>query len=670
MSTNNRTTTKNRKQTGGRKRRGKKVCLSPEYILKIMTREGRPLYLREILELTGRGSRHRKTVQAMVAELVREGRLVLLKGNRYGVSTLMKVVYGRLVIHPEGYGFVESGVGRENDVFVPARKLKGAIHGDRVVARVEKTGRKGAEGSVLRVLERRISRVVGILHRGKRVCRVVPEDERLLFEVLIPRKSTMKARNGQVVVAEIDDFPAGSRNPEGHITEVVGDPENLEVQTRIVILKHELPHVFSPETDALIRDLPAGIVPEDLKGRRDIRNLPLVTIDGEHARDFDDAVSVKKTRSGFSLTVAIADVSHYVAQGSPLDEDALERSTSVYFPNAVVPMLPEELSNHLCSLVQGEDRLAMVARMTFDLSGRMKKSTFFKAVMNSHARLTYKQVRQILVDGDRELSEKFREFLPQLRCMKELAEILAHRRRKRGSIDFDLPEPEVILGIRGNLEEIVRRERSVAHLIIEEFMIAANEAVAAFFSRKGIPAMYRVHDAPEEDKIREFVDFAGRNLGLDIDVPEQVDPKWCQMVLRKAAGTPQEYIVNSVLLRTMKQAVYSPHNTRHFGLASTDYLHFTSPIRRYPDLIVHRILKANMRRKRKRPVYPVDRLGLMGEHCSTRERAAMQAEWEMLDRLKVRYMAQHLGEVYQGIISTVTSFGFFVELKDMFIHGV
>jgi len=642
--------------------------LSPEFILMVMRNAGRPLYLRDIIHLSHLRPEERNKARAIVAGLVREGKLVLLKGNRYGISDLMKLVTGRLSVHPDGFGFVQPEKEKGDDVFIPARGLKGAVHGDHVVARVEKTSEKGIEGSILRVLERGIDRVVGTFQQGKSLSTVIPEDNRLLYEILVPHQYKMNARNGQVVLAEIERFSSEGRNPEGRVVEVLGDPDDMGVQTNIVIHKHGLPHIFPPDVIAQADALPRAVIPEDIQGRKDLRELPLVTIDGEQARDFDDAVFVKKTRSGFVLTVAIADVSHYVPDNSPIDQTGIERGTSVYFPNAVLPMLPETLSNHLCSLIPEEDRLAVVVNISFDRDANVRRTGFFKAVIKSHCRFTYKEVRCILANKDKDLIAKNRKHIKHLKWMAELAEALSVRRRQRGSIDFDLPEPEMILGIRGNLEEIVRRERNIAHRIIEEFMIAANEAVALFLTTKDIPALYRVHELPARDKVKELAGFA-RILGMNIKMPEEISPKWCQKVLKEASDKPYEYIVNTVLLRTMKQAVYSFHNIGHFGLASPTYLHFTSPIRRYPDLIVHRILKTNMKRTRKRPVYTAEQLETLGQHCSVRERGAMEAEREMFDRLKVRFMADKIGEVYEGIISGVISFGFFVELKDMFISG-
>ncbi len=659
------------------RRKGKKIkrkrpedaAITQERVLSVMAQAGHPLFLREIIHYCHIKPEQKNEVRRVISDLVRRGKIVLLKGNRYGLAEQMRLVTGRLSVHPDGFGFVRPDEPGIEDVFIPPKRLKGAIHGDKVVARVERIRTKGPEGSIVRILERGLHRVIGVFRSGRKVAAVIPEDERLHFEVIIPLDAAMDARDDQIVMAEIEDFPARIRNPIGRVVEVLGDPDDLGVQTKIVMHKFDLPMDFTPETLARAKTLPDSVRPEDFRGRKDIRNLPLITIDGEHARDFDDAVHVGETRSGFVLTVAIADVSHYVQPGCPIDHEAVGRGTSVYFPNMVIPMLPEALSNNLCSLVPGEDRLAMVARIRFDRKGRVKRANFFKAVMRSHRRLTYVEARRILRQKETAIMPREEKFVQLLRSMEKLAMLLMEQRRRRGSIDFDLPEPEVILGLRGNLEDIVLRERNIAHRIIEEFMIAANEAVANFLVERLVPTLYRVHDKPAADKITEFVDFA-RTLGLNIKVPEEVTPKWCQKVLDMVAGKPQEYIINTVLLRTMQQAVYSPHNIGHFGLASPNYLHFTSPIRRYPDLIVHRILKGNLKRPRKRPVYTLEALEALGTALSARERVAMEAEREMLDRLKVRYMGDKIGEVYEGVISGVTSFGFFVELRQILVHGI
>ncbi len=666
----------------GRKRQSSKgtrpIKVTEELILSILTEAGHPLYLREIVHLSHVPPKLKDDVRHIVARLLDSGRLVLLKGNRYGLVEKMHLVRGKLSMHPDGFGFVtpEDSVtdasGEEvKDIFIPPRRIKGAIHGDRVLVRIDRFAPKGPEGTILRVISHGISEIAGTFRKGRSVAVVIPDNDRLLFEVIIEPGKTGGARNGDMVVARIEHFPDQGRNPEGSVVRVLGNPEEMEVQTQVVLMKYDLPLEFPEEAMRDAESLPDRVQEQDLRGRRDLRDLSLVTIDGVKARDFDDAVHVKKTRSGYVLTVAIADVSHYVQRGSHLDSSAFDRGTSVYFPATVIPMLPETLSNHLCSLVPDEDRLVLVARIYFTLSGKVKKSTFFKAVMRSHRRFTYEEVQDIIDTGrDQRSAEKTpRSLIRMVRCMEELAALLTEQRRRRGSIDFDLPESELVLGLQGRIEEIVRRERKASHRMIEEFMIAANEAVARFFEERSISVLYRIHEPPEQEKVEDFVEFA-RTIGLNLKKPRKITPEWCQKVLEMAADTPQEYIVNTMLLRTMCQAVYSATNVGHFGLASTAYLHFTSPIRRYPDLMVHRILKGNLRKVRKRPVYTEDQLAEAGSDLSKKERVAMEAEWELLDRLKVRYMAERIGEEFDGVVSGTAAFGFFVELAEILISGV
>ena len=652
----------------GRKRK-KFNKISKDSIISVLKSAGHPLYMREIIHNLHLPPERRQAAKKLIKEMVHTGDLTLLKGNRYGITRQMRLVTGKVTIHPDGFGFVSPGGGKGPDVFIPPRKLKGAVHGDMVTARIEKDTSKGPEGSIIRINERGVQEVVGIFHTGRNLGVVIPENERLRLEVLIPNPKKYGDIDGMAVIARIIHFSRTGTSAEGEIIKVLGDPESLEVQSQIVINKYQLPTSFSRPAVVQAQELPDKVLETDLRGRKDIRSLPLVTIDGENAKDFDDAVHVKKTKGGYTLTVAIADVSHYVEKGSFLDADSLERGTSVYFPDRVIPMLPEKLSNGLCSLVPDEDRLAMVARISFDLGGNVKRASFFKAIMKSHCRFTYKKVQKLLDGADSTLAKKYSRFIKTIRQMEELARLLMTKRTERGSIDFDLPEPEVILGLTGELESIVLRERSMAHRIIEEFMIAANEAVARFLWQRQIPVLYRIHEPPEREKIEDLVEYL-RGLGYNLKTPKKIDPFWFQKILGMVEGRPEEYVVNSMLLRSMNQAVYSPDNKGHFGLASPTYLHFTSPIRRYPDLVVHRVLKANLRRTRKRPVYTQEELQPLGEHLSKRERTAMEAEREMLDRLKIRYMEDKIGDEFHGIISGITSFGMFVELKEIMVSGV
>ncbi len=647
---------------------GKVRKKSPEErIREVFQKAGRPLLLRELYHLLNIPKTERASFRRLVKRMVGKGLLVHIKGRRYGLPEQMQLVTGRLAVHPEGYAFVNPEDEKAPSVFIPPGRLKGALDGDLVVARIERRTRKGPEGSVIRILERRRKKIVGFFYQSRRVSTVIPEDERLPIEILIPPDKTRGAEDGQMVVAEITDFSPGRRIPEGRIVTVLGDPEDLSTQAKAVIFNYELPHRWNRRIREALEAIPEEVRPEDKVGRKDLTRVPLVTIDGENARDFDDAICVRRTRTGYKLYVAIADVSHYVPPGSALDEEAYKRGTSVYFPNMVVPMFPEKLSNGICSLNPQVERLAMAVEIDFDREGQVRRSKFYPAVIFSHARLTYTEVKAMLVDRDPELRRKYKPLLRMLENAAELAMILRERRLARGSIDFDLPEPEVHLDLQGEIQDIVRRERHLAHFIIEEFMIAANEAVARFLTERGYPFLYRVHEAPDPLKLKEFVEFA-RSLGLDLEVPVEPEPSWVQEIIQLTTGKPYAYLVNTLLLRSMKQAHYYPENIGHFGLASKCYCHFTSPIRRYPDLVVHRVLKAAL--KRKRPPYSYEELVEAGKHLSQRERTAMEAEREMFERVQVRFMRDHLGETFTGIISGVTAFGFFVELEEYFVSGL
>ena len=450
--------------------------------------------------------------------------------------------------------------------------------------------------------------------------------------------------------------------------EVLGWPDDPEVEVQSVIRRFDLPHVFSPDVLAEAERITDTVSSNDLKGRVDLRSMPTVTIDGETARDFDDAVSLRREGDNFRLWVSIADVSHYVTKDSPLDREAYLRGTSVYFPDRCIPMLPERLSNGICSLNPQVDRLTMTAEMLFDRTGTMLESSFYTSVIKSAARLTYTLVKQIIVDDDRERADKYRPVSPMLLEMKELALILMAMRKKRGSIDFDLPEPEVVIGLTGLTEGIIRAERNLAHQLIEEFMLAANEAVARHITSRGIPFLYRVHENPDPAKLLAFQEFI-HGFGYEFKLADdKVKPFELQRLLAQANGRPEERMINYSLLRCMKQSRYAADNVGHFGLASDCYCHFTSPIRRYPDLVVHRILKAIS--SSKQLAIATERLAEVAEHTSKRERVAMEAERDVVEMKKLQYMQKRVGEQFDGFITGVTGFGFFVELEELFVEGL
>jgi len=622
----------------------------------------------------------RKMLTTLLADMCRQDIIACPRTRKAGkVYTLVQeadLVEGTVEVHPKGFAFAIIGdmepfptqktdKSLRRDPFIAPDNLGSAHQGDRVIFRLipKKGGR--TEAVVIKVIQRAATFLVGTYEAGRETSLVIPEDERFLFNVLVHRKDSCGARNGEAVVVEVTDFKTGKRNPEGRIIEVLGNPDDIKVQAEIVIRKHKLPYKFSDKA-LQEADMYPDAMPEE-KGRLDLHAIPHVTIDGETARDFDDAVAVEKTAKGWRLYVSIADVSYYVKPGSALDGEAYDRGTSVYFPNRVVPMLPERLSNNLCSLVPNEPRPAFTAIMDFDRKGKRLAKKFSKSIITSHHRLTYTIVKQILVDRDKALAHKYSDILPQLREMAQLAAVLEKKRLDRGSIGFSIPEAEVLIGAAEQVTDVIRAERNMAHKLIEEFMLAANEAVAFTLAAEGFPTLYRIHESPDDVKVMEFTAFA-RTLGLHLPA-DGGSPKWFGKVLSLVAGTPKEYIVNNILLRTMQRARYSPENVGHFGLAAAYYTHFTSPIRRYPDLIVHRTLFTLLTKKKGGRASPAPDLQQAGDFLSGRERAAVLAEREMTERLQVRFMAEKIGETFEGIVSGVTAFGLFIELLDHFVSG-
>ena len=626
------------------------------------------------------GGRHVKhELKRMLDDMAGDGEIARLKGNSYGLESTEKSIRGTLSSHRDGYGFVAPEGGGE-DIFIPQRAMKSAMHGDTVEVRAEHSRMGGGklEGRISAIVNRASSRVVGRYEETRRGAIVIPEETRLNLIIAIPPKGRGKAEDGHQVVAELTAYPIGGRPAEGRIVEVLGWPDDPEVEVQSAIRRFDLPHVFGKDALAEAEAVPDSVSLADLKGRVDLRSMQTVTIDGETARDFDDAVALRREGANYRLWVSIADVSSYVTPGSALDRDAYLRGTSVYFPDRCLPMLPERLSNGICSLNPQVDRLTMTAEMLFDRSGAMLESSFYPSAIRSTARLTYTIVRQIIVDNDPEITDTHRPLAPMLLEMKSLALILMEMRKKRGSIDFDLPEPEIIIGLTGQTEGIIRAERNLAHQLIEQFMLAANEAVAAYITDRGIPFLYRIHENPDPAKLINFQEFVygfGYEFAL---VDERVNPADLQRLLAQAEGKPEERMVNYALLRCMKQARYAAENLGHFGLASRCYCHFTSPIRRYPDLVVHRILKAALAaaekpegsKAAKQLAIATSRLGEIAEHTSKRERAAMEAERDVVELKKVQYMQQHLGEEFDGYISGVTAFGLFVELDELFVEGL
>jgi ribonuclease R len=627
--------------------------------------------------------------------LVNAGELLKVRGNRYGLPEKMDLVVGRLSTHPGGFGFVvpdqpfdyaqgkpfggaqgktvEAAQGR-SDIYIAAANLSEAMHGDRVVARVERHTERGAEGRIIRILERRHATIVGRYEEDDSgLGYVVPFDRRVLTDVQVPTGQSSSAERGEMVVAEITRWPTATRGPVGRVIEVLGRIDEPGVDTKIIIRKFGIPDAHSDDAVAEASRLGSEVKDRDSKGRTDFRAVTTVTIDGEHARDFDDAITIERLPNGhFWLGVHIADVSHYVTEGSALDEEAYERGTSVYFTERAVHMFPAELATGLCSLNPHVDRLVQSCMMEVDQRGAVVRYEMHDGVINSNARMTYTAVNAILTDRDPEVVFEYQGLVPMFELMRELFDILNRRRRRRGSIDFDLPEAEVILSEIGEIEAIVASERNIAHRIIEEFMLLANETVAAHLEGKGVPALHRVHEAPDAKKVEEFETFI-TTLGYSLAARGRaLTPKHFQKLIDRMRGTPEERPIAALMLRTMQKARYDAASLGHFGLAVDHYTHFTSPIRRYPDLVVHRML----RESRQGPIAEARREELEEElpetarHASEMERRADEAEREQLQWKKVRFMADKVGDEYIGFITGVAPFGLFVELVEHYVEGL
>lgn len=648
--------------------------INKENVLRIFRENaGEPLQFKALMQLFCVNKAGRDRFKAFMDKLVSAGELSILKGNRYTVPGDTRAITGRLTTHRDGYGFVVPDGGGE-DIFIPARFLRENLHGDRVEVRVSHNRGEGKrEGRIVRTLERGQTRIVGRFVQTKGFCRVVPDEQRITHEIHIPAKATGKAESGQMVVAEITSYPQGQQSAEGKIIEVLGWPDETAVEALTIIRKYDLPDRFPEAVTAAAATVPSSVTDADLKGRIDLRQKLTMTIDGETARDFDDAVSVRDEGGEMMrLWVSIADVSHYVRPGSPLELEAYQRGTSVYFPDRCIPMLPEELSNGICSLNPDADRLSVTAEMLIDKGGEVIESSFYPSVIHSSARLTYTAVKKVLVDNDPQMTGTYAGLVADLRLMEKLALRLMEKRRKRGSIDFDLPEPEIVLDLQGGTLAIVRAERNLAHRIIEEFMLAANECVASFIETRGIPSLYRVHELPDLVKLNDFREFIF-NFGYEFRIlDDKVPPGEFQRILEQAEGKPEERMINEVMLRCMKQARYAAENLGHFGLAAPCYTHFTSPIRRYPDLVVHRILKGVIsgRLKEQEQERLLETLPEVAAHSSRRERVAMEAEREIVELKKMQFMQDKVGEEFDGFITGVIVHGFFVELVEMFVEGM
>jgi ribonuclease R len=606
----------------------------------------------------------------------------------------MSEVEGVVQGHRDGHGFVIRD-GSEPDIYLAPQEMRAVLHKDRVKVRVIRYDRRGRpEGHVLEILERRKAPIIGrLLHEGGAWI-VAPEDKRYGQDILIPKNATAKAEVGQVVAVELTEPPSLYSQPVGRITEVLGDIDDPGMEIEIAVRKYEVPHRFSAETLVQTGKLPDKLRAADLKRRVDLRDVPLVTIDGEDARDFDDAVYCepqvsgkgKQRRQGWRLIVAIADVSHYVKPGEPLDDDAYERATSVYFPRRVIPMLPEKLSNGLCSLNPYEDRLSMVCDMVVDEAGEIEAYQFYPAVICSHARFTYTEVAAILGNTKGPEAARRAELVPQLVHLHEVYRALLKQRAQRGAVDFETTETQIVCDDNGRIEKIVPRVRTEAHRLIEESMLAANVCAADFIERAKHPALFRVHEGPTPEK-RQILSNYLRTMGVTASLSDDPKPSELQAIAQSTRDRPDAAQIHQMLLRSMQQAIYTPTNSGHFGLAYEAYTHFTSPIRRYPDLLVHRVLKALLEGKRyhfhapgseaapppargRRKPPEGEAWEAAGTHCSGNERRADEASRDVEAWLKCKFMRERLGEEYSGTISAVTTFGVFIQLDELYVEGL
>ncbi len=643
---------------------------SRELILELLEEAGEPLTWQQVAEHLGLDDEESQiALTRRLRAMERDGQVVRNRRNAYGPLDKMDLVRGRVIAHPDGFGFLVPDDGSD-DLFLGPRDMRALFHGDRVVAHVSGIDRRGRrEGSVVEVLERNTHQVVGRLLMEGGIAVVAPDNKRVPHDILIPDEDLAGAREGQIVMVEIVEQPTRRRQPVGRILEVLGDHMAPGMEIDIAIRAHGLPHLWPQEVEEEVAGLKPRVLPTHKKGREDIRELPLVTIDGEDARDFDDAVYCEPQGKGWRLLVAIADVSHYVGVGSALDAEAIERGNSVYFPGRVIPMLPEVLSNGLCSINPKVDRLCMVCEMQVNASGKVTGHRFFEGLMRSHARLTYDKVAAI-IDGHTGLRKTYARLVPHLENLHKLYHAFVKQRKKRGAIEFETTETRIVFGEDKKIERIEPLVRNDAHKMIEECMIAANVEAARFLSKHKMPTLYRVHDTPKESKLTDLRAFLGE-LGLDLPGGDKPTAKDYATLLDSVRERPDAHLIQTVLLRSMNQAVYQPENLGHFGLALEEYAHFTSPIRRYPDLLVHRGIRHVLRGGKAADFdYAPSDMQHLGERCSMTERRADEATRDATDWLKCEYVMDKVGEVFPGIITSVTGFGLFVELDDIYVEGL
>ncbi len=664
---------------------------SREVILELLDESTGPLTRKEVASLLNiESDEHHEALRRRLIAMVRDGQIAGNRKGGFGKLDKMDLVRGRVSGHKDGYGFVLVADG-SGDLYLSNRQMQRVFDGDEVLARPSSRGFKGRkEGSIVEILAHNTQQLVGQYVQDRGVHFVHPDNPKILQDIIIPADQTVDAAPGQLVMVEILEFPTRNNPPIGRIVEVLGDHLAPGMEIDVAIRSHGIPHVWPSEVTEQADKIPTTVTSKDKKHRFDLRDVPLITIDGEDARDFDDAVYCETKKSGgWRLYVAIADVSHYVKPKSALDQEAILRGNSVYFPDFVVPMLPEALSNGLCSLNPDVDRLCMVCEMTVSAKGKVSGYKFYEAIMHSHARLTYTQVGRALEEQGNKKSgirKELNHVLPQIDALYGLYQALRAERDIRGAIDFETQETRILFDEERKIKQIVPIQRNDAHKLIEECMLAANVCAAKFLEHHKIPALYRVHEGPKEKKLEVLKEYLG-SLGLGWKGNKKVTPLDYQSVLQSIGGRPDAHLIQMTMLRSMNQAVYQPENNGHFGLAYTAYAHFTSPIRRYPDLLVHRAIRRIIRsdidsKKVKRHedakvmqkgrIYPYETPDILvvGEQCSLTERRADDATRDVVSWLKCEYLKDHVGEVFEGVIAAVVGFGLFVELKDLYVEGL
>jgi ribonuclease R len=642
---------------------------SRELILTTMGEQGVPLGVEELYTLLEISDEERDIFNRRLNAMEREGQIIKNRKGALCIADKLDLIAGVVQGHPDGFGFLipdDKTKVSGDDVFLSPKEMSQVLHGDRAMVRISGLDRRGRpEGKLVEVLERRTQKLVGRVVHSTGVTIVAAEDKRINQDILIPYNMDMQAKPGQVVMVELTEQPSAHAKPMGKVVEILGNYADSGMEIEIALRKHNLPYEFSPATVKLAESYPKLVQESDFKGRIDLRELPLITIDGETARDFDDAVFAEPQGKGWRLVVAIADVSFYVKPQDALDKCAFERGNSVYFPRRVIPMLPEALSNGLCSLNPEVERLCMVCDMQVDGAGVVKQFKFYPSVMRSKARMTYNQVFEILQNPTAELALEYAWLVPHLNDLYSVYQLMLSQREKRGAIEFETTETIMMFNEQGKIDEIVPSFRNEAHKLIEECMLAANVCAADFLAAHEHPALYRVHEGPTPEKLEALRTFMGE-FGFGVGGGDSPHAKDYGKLIDRIRERPDAQLLQTVLLRSMQQAVYSPDNLGHFGLAYEAYAHFTSPIRRYPDLLIHRAIKAVLNGDR----YKAGDWSQLGEHCSMTERRADDATRDVTNWLKCFYMQDKIGEVFEGTVAAVTSFGLFVALDGVYVEGL